>query len=172
MQGPGHKHGCCHSQGGFYWLASGSVGGLNWSSGIAGSIRRSRPWVIGEYGSSPARDVDDVSSASIKDVGGKEQLVDLGGSCGVEFGQDYRGVAQDFGELRRGIGTDCADLGQGEGGQVQRQRPCPGGVEPGHRGNAPAHKRGQRGGVDDFAADHAAVSGATMCRWRISSSPG
>lgn len=48
--------------------------------------------------------MDDVSSASIKNVGGKEQLVDLGGSCGVEFAQDYRGVAQDFGELRRGIG--------------------------------------------------------------------
>jgi len=129
--------------------------------------------VIGEYGPSPlVSDVDDVSSAGIEDASGQEQLVDLGGGGGVEFAKDDRGVAQDFGKLRRGVGTDCTDLSQGQGGEIQRQRQRPGSVEPGHRGDAPTYERGQRRGIDDFAADHAAVSGATMCRRRISSSPG
>lgn len=56
--------------------------------------------------------------------------------------------------------------------QIQRQGQGSCGGEPRRRRHPTADERGQRGGVEDLAADHAAVSGATMCRRRISSSPG
>lgn len=45
------------------------------------------------------RDMRDVSSASVEDVGGKEQLVDLACADGVEVAEHHGGMTQRFSEL-------------------------------------------------------------------------
>lgn len=116
-------------------------------------------------------DLHDVPGRRIEHLGVQQQLVDLGGGCGIQLTEDDRGVAEYLGELGCGIGAYRAYLDQGQRRDVERDVQGASGGEPRHRRELPADQRGQRRGIENLAADHAA-SGATGCSRRTSSSPG
>lgn len=73
----------------------------------------------------------------------------------VEFAEHDHRMAQHFGQIPGRVGSYRTDLGEGEGRQLQHEPGSFGRGEPGDGGEPATDQRGECGGVEDLAADHA-----------------
>jgi len=113
--------------------------------------------IVGQRGPSAlAGDVHDLTGQGVEHPSTLEQPVDGRRPGGVELTEDDLGVPDQVSELRTSIRPHGPDLSERERRHVQHYTGSPGDGQPGQRGDAAADQHGQRRGVEDLPADHAA----------------